>query len=217
MILGGVIPAACFLLGRHEWGLIGGVVLVVLWSLAYQAARWFKTRSISGLILIYLMVLALRSTGAIAFNSARMFYITPLIVTFIGGGVFIASGLLSRPLVSPIVNELVPNTVLDCKDPKVRSVMVKITYLYGAEQLVCAAVLTVMVLNMSTTLYVTTHGVVSTLIMGLMVLAGIPLVWRELRTLIQWEKPVPQAAVAVAEPLAFQPAPEIQAQTASGF
>ena len=32
MILGGIIPGLCFLVGRREWGLAGGVVLVLLWS-----------------------------------------------------------------------------------------------------------------------------------------------------------------------------------------
>jgi intracellular septation protein A len=200
MILGGIIPAACFLLGRHEWGLVGGIVLVVLWSAAYQAARWIRTRSISGLVVLYLLILGLRGATAVAFHSASMFFITPSIITAIGGCVFIATALWSKPLVSPIINELVPNTVLDCRDPRVRSVLIKISLLYGVEQLVCAAVLIVMVLKLSTTVYVTTHGVVSWFIMGLMILVGIPLVWKELRTLINWERPAAESAVPAVVP-----------------
>ncbi len=195
MILGGVIPAALFLLGRHEWGLAGGIVLVVLWSASYTAARWVRTRSISGLVILYLLVLGLRGATALAFHSASMFFITPSIVTAIGGCVFITTALLSKPLVSPIINELVPNTVLNVRDPRVRSVLIKISLLYGVEQLICAAVLIVMVLNLSTTVYVTTHGAVSWFIMGLMILVGIPFVWKELRTLINWERPAAEPEV----------------------
>jgi intracellular septation protein A len=206
MILGGIIPAVLFLAGRHEWGLTGGIVLVVLWSASYTAARWIRTRSISGLVILYLVVLGLRGATAVAFHSASMFFITPSIITAIGGCVFIASALLSKPLVSPIINELVPTSVLDARDPRVRSVMVKISVLYGVEQLVCAAVLIVMVLNLSTTVYVTTHGAVSWFIMGLMFLVGIPLVWKELRTLIHWEHPAQEPVVpevVAAEPAAI--------------
>jgi intracellular septation protein A len=195
MILGGIIPAACFLLGRHEWGLAGGIVLVVLWSAAYQGARWIRTRTISGLVILYLLVLGLRGATALAFHSASMFFITPSVVTAIGGCVFIATALLAKPLVSPIINELIPHTVLDTRDPRVRSVLIKISLLYGVEQLICAAVLIVMVLNLSTTVYVTTHGAVSWFIMGVMILVGIPLVWKELRTLINWDRPAPEPAL----------------------
>ncbi len=218
MILGGIIPGVCFLFGHHEWGLAGGVILVVLWSLAYQAARWVKTRSISGLVLLYLMVLGLRGATALVFHSASMFFITPSIMTAIGGCVFIASAFLAKPLVSPIINELVPKSVLDCRDPRVRSVMVKISLLYGVEQLITAAVLIFMVENLSTTVYVTTHGAVSWFIMGLMILVAIPLVWKELRTLIHWEEQREQPPeLALAETAALQGPPEIQAQTASGI
>ena len=140
------------------------------------------------LVILYLGGLGLRGAMALAFNSANMFYITPSILTAIGGCVFVVSGLLSKPLVSPIVNELVPNTVLDCRDPRVRSALVKVSLLYGVEQLVSAGVLMVMVLNLSTTVYVTTHGAVSWFITGVFVLAGIPLVWKELRAAIQWDR-----------------------------
>jgi intracellular septation protein A len=208
MILGGVIPAALFLLGRHEWGLAAGIVLVVLWSGGYTAARWIKTRSISGLVILYLIVLSLRGATALAFHSASMFFITPSIVTLIGGCVFIGSALLAKPLVSPIINELVPKSVLDCRDPRVRSVMVKISLLYGVEQLICASVLIVMVENLSTTVYVTTHAVVSYFIMGLMILVGVPFVWKELRALIHWEEasPEPEAPHAVPETIAAESA-----------
>ena len=94
--------------------------------------------------------------------------------------------------------------------------MVKISLLYGVEQLVCAAVLIVMVLNLSTTVYVATHGAVSWFIMGLMILAGIPLVWKELRILIHWERPSDESQVPAGETAAFQ-AVELQAPTVSGF
>jgi intracellular septation protein A len=217
MILGGIIPAVCFLAGRHEWGLVGGIVLVLLWSLAYQAARWIRTRSISGLVILYLLVLGLRGATALAFHSASMFFITPSIVTAIGGCVFIASALLAKPLVSPIINELVPHSVLDCRDPKVRSVMVKISMLYGVEQLICAGVLIFMVLNLSTTVYVTTHGAVSWFIMGVMILVGVPLVWKELRSLIHWEHPAPAPELAAAAEPAFQAAGELQVPGVPGI
>jgi intracellular septation protein A len=210
MILGGIIPGLCFLYGNHEWGLAGGIVLVLLWSLAYQVARWVKTRSISGLVILYLLVLGLRGATALAFHSASMFFITPSIITAIGGCVFIATALLARPLVAPIINELVPHTVLDCRDPQVKSVMIKISLLYGVEQLVNAAVLIIMVEKMSTTLYVATHGVVSWFIMGLMILVAIPLVWKELRTLIHWEeKREQEPEVAVPETAALPAAAEL--------
>ena len=62
------------------------------------------------------MLLA-RGAVALVLNSAQWFFIAPAVVTAIGGCVFIGSALLSKPLVAPVVNELIPNSVLDLSDP----------------------------------------------------------------------------------------------------
>jgi intracellular septation protein A len=206
LILGGIIPGVCFLVGRHEWGLAGGVVLVLLWSGAYQAVRWMKTRTISGLIVLYILVLLLRGAVALALNSAAMFFIAPSVVTALGGCVFIASALLAKPLVAPVVNELVPKTVVDFKDPRARLAMIKISFIYGIEQLINAAVLIILALKLSTTMYVAVHGVISWVIMGLVILAGIPFVWKDLRAVVHWDHSTDQpepAAGGVPESLAM--------------
>ena len=200
-----LILGLCFLIGRHEWGLAGGVVLVLLWSGSYQAVRWIKTRTISGLILLYILVLLLRGVVALAFNSASMFFIAPSVVTAIGGCVFITTALLAKPLVAPVVNELVPNTVIDLKDPRARRAMIKVSFIYGIEQLINAAVLIILALRLSTTLYIAVHGVISWIIMGLVILAAIPFVWKDLRAVVHWDRPDAPENV-VGDTMAVEPA-----------
>ena len=65
--------------------------------------------------------------------------------------------------------------------------MIKVSALYGVEQLVNAAVLVLLVKSVSTTLYVAVHGVVSWAIMGVCILASIPFVWKDLRAVIHWD------------------------------
>jgi intracellular septation protein A len=204
MILGGIIPGLCFLVGRREWGLAGGVVLVLLWSGAYTAVRWIRTRSVSGLVILYILVLLARGAVALVMNSAQWFFIAPAVVTAIGGCVFIGSALLAKPLVAPVVNELIPNSVLDLSDPRARVAMIKVSALYGVEQLVNAAVLILMVKSLSTTLYVALHGVVSWAIMGICILAGIPIVWKDLRAVIHWDHQGEQPDPMIRETLELQ-------------
>ena len=200
-----LILGLCFLIGRHEWGLAGGVVLVLVWSGSYQAVRWIKTRTISGLILLYILVLLLRGVVALAFNSASMFFIAPSVVTAIGGCVFITTALLAKPLVAPVVNELVPNTVIDLEDPRARRAMIKVSFIYGIEQLINAAVLIILALRLSTTLYIAVHGVISWIIMGLVILAAIPFVWKDLRAVVHWDRPDAPESV-VGDTMAVEPA-----------
>jgi intracellular septation protein A len=204
LILGGIIPGLCFLVGRREWGLAGGVVLVLLWSGGYTAARWLRTRSVSGLVILYLLVLLARGAVALILNSAQWFFIAPAVVTAIGGCVFITSALLSKPLVAPVVNELIPDSVLDLGDPRARVAMIKVSALYGVEQLINAAVLIVMVKSLSTTLYVALHGVVSWAIMGLCILAAVPLVWKDLRAVIHWDHSGDRAEPTTGVPAGLQ-------------
>jgi intracellular septation protein A len=189
LILGAVIPAVCFLLGHHVWGLIGAIALTLAWSSLYQAFRWLRGQSLSGLALLGLVELSLRTAVALALHSAQLFFIAPAVVTAVTAGVFVGSGLGSKPLLARVVGELVPQSVLDLRDPRAARMLNRVSVLYGAEQFAIAVISVAMVLNMSTSAYVATHTVVSWLVLGIATTAAAPFFRAELQAIIRSEPP----------------------------
>jgi intracellular septation protein A len=184
LILGAAVPAVCFIVGRRMWGLMGAICLALAWNGSCQAARWLRGRPLSGLLLIGLIGLIVRGSVAVALHSAQMFFIAPAVVTGICGLLFVGSGLMGRPLITPVVAELVPDSVLDVSDPQVARLMQRISVFYGAEQVVVAFVSVVMVLNLPTTTYLALHTVVSPLVLAAAVSGAGVLMREDLRGVI---------------------------------
>jgi hypothetical protein len=189
LILGAVMPAIGFLLGQRLWGLMGGIGLTLGWSGLYQVFRWVRGHSLSGLVLLGLLQLSLRTAVAVALHSAQMFFIAPAVITAVTAIVFVGSGLRSKPLLARVADELVPQSVLDLRDPRVTRMLSRVSVLYGAEQFVIAAISIAMVLNMSTSLYVVLHSVVSWLVLGAATFAAAPFFRAELRAIVCSQPP----------------------------
>jgi intracellular septation protein A len=189
LILGAVIPAMCFLLGRHVWGLMGAIALTLAWSSLYQAFRWLCGQSLSGLVLLGLVELGLRTSLALALHSAQLFFIAPAVITAVSAAVFVGSALKSKPLLARVVGDLVPQSVLDLGDPRVTRMLNRVSVLYGAEQFVVALISVAMVLNMSTSEYVAMHPVVSWLVLGVATVAVSPFFRADLKAVIHSEPP----------------------------
>jgi hypothetical protein len=189
LILGAVVPAVCFLLGQHVWGLIGAIGLTLAWSSLYQVFRWLCGQTLSGLVLLGLVELGLRTAVALALHSTQLFFIAPAIITAVTAAVFVGSALKSKPLLARVVGELVPPSVLDPRDPRVTRMLNRVSVLYGAEQFVIAVISVAMILNMSTSEYVAMHTVVSWLVLGVATVAIGPFFRAELQAIIHSQRP----------------------------
>jgi hypothetical protein len=195
LVLQGIIPAVCFLVGRRMWGLSGAVCLALSWNGSYQAVRWVRGKPLSGLLLVGLIELILRAAVALAFRSAQMFFVAPIVATAVTGGIYVVSGLMSRPLISRVAAELIPDSVLDVRHPGAQILLRRVSVVYGTEQLLVALLSAAMLLNLPTTTYVAVHGVVSCLVLVAAVACVAPFFRNGLRAVGRNARcPLPQAA-----------------------
>jgi hypothetical protein len=182
LLVAGVVPAVCFLAGRRLWGLAGAICLAMAWNGGCQVVRRLLAKPLSGLLIIGLLELVLRASVALVLKSTQAFFVAPAVVTAVTGVVYMASGFTRTPLVGKVLNDLVPESVLDVNDPCVAVLLRKGSLLYGAEQLLVAMVSLVMVVNLSTTVYVAVHSLVSWVLLGLMAAVAAPFFLGEVRT-----------------------------------
>ena len=183
-----VVPTVLFLVGRSWWGLAGGVALALVWNLACQAARCGRGESLSVVLLLGLGSLLLRSSLALAFHSARMYFLVPSVFTVGMGITYIASAFTSRPLLEQIVGEFVPESMLE-RHPGLRGGLLrKATLVYGVEQLVSAAASIGLMYRISTGSYAAVHPMVSWLVLGVCAIVAWPVFRREL-TILRRNRP----------------------------
>jgi hypothetical protein len=173
-LIAAVIPSVCFVVGRHFWGLGGAIGLALGWNALCQATRRLRGSDWSGLLVIGSISLVLRAAAALAMHSAQVFFLAPAVVTFIMGFIYISSAFSATPLLSRVVGDLVPESVLDTKDPRIWTLLRISSIIYGVEQTLAALVSMVMVLNLSTTTYVAVHELASCAILGLVVAITVP-------------------------------------------
>ena len=189
LVIAAVVPALCFFVGRHLWGLGGAVALAVVWNGSCQAVRRISGHPLSGLLLIGSIGLVIRASVALALNSSRVFFIVPAIVTAATGAMYVASGCTSSRLMTLLAADLVPDSVLDVSDARVGRLLRAASVLYGAEQLLIAVVSIVMLINLSTTVYVAVHPLVSWAVLGLVIAIAVPFFRQELRQTVGVHRP----------------------------
>ena len=143
-----------------------------------RALGWGQ--ALSAVLLLGLAGLALRSSLAVAFHSARMYFLAPTVFTAGTGVTYIASAFTSTPLVSRIVGEFVPDSVLAGHEHILGGLLRKGTLFYGIEQLLTAAISVGMLLELSTTAYAAIHPIVSWLVLAGCALLALPLFRKEL-------------------------------------
>ncbi|MDQ6617403.1 MAG: hypothetical protein M3083_22315 [Actinomycetota bacterium] len=174
-------PTACFLAGRALWGVNGALALALGWTGACLARRHVRGRRMSGLLLIGMTTLVLRATVSFGLHSERAYLIAPALVTVVMGIAYVASAFTENPLLGRVLGDLVPPSWVDAGDPRAVRLCRVGSLVWGAEQILSAAVSLAMIVNVSPTTYVMIHGPVSWLICALVIGAVVPFFWPDLR------------------------------------
>ena len=174
-----VVPWALFLVGHHFWGLGGGILLALAWSWAAQMVRIVRRQPWSALLVISSVELLVRSSLAVAFNSASTYFLAPAAATAVTGLMCVGCAFRSSPFLSRIISELLPTSVLE-SSPRAGQLIRAVVLAYGVEQVVVAGLSVVMFLNVSVTTYAAFHPMLSWLVLAAVVAVSAPFLRREL-------------------------------------
>lgn len=178
LVIRAVVPAVLFLVGRSLWGLLGAVVLTLVWSLGVQLIRHLRGLAMSTILMIGIVELLVRSSAALALHSTDAYFVAPALTTALIGVAFVGSAFTAKPLAARVVWEVVPESVLHPDDPRTKDLLRKASVLYGTQHVAVAAVSLYMVFSMSTTAYVAVHPMLSWVSVGLMALVALPILRR---------------------------------------
>ena len=181
LLISAAAPAACFILGRDLWGLVGGIAAALAWGAAAQGYQLLRGRPCSAILLLGIFGLVVRSSVALSLHSARLYFIAPALVTALTGCAYIASGVRGTPLLGRMVSELVPAGIIDTRKARWRGLLRMASILYGTEQIVVACLSVIMVMNMDPGTYAAVHPMLSWAVLAIGAGLALPLLRSEWR------------------------------------
>lgn len=131
LIEGTIAPLVLFYVGYVTFGLWGGLVTAFAWSTGAVVYRRLRGRPVSGLLVLSLVALAVRSVMAVAMSSVFVYFLQPTLGTFVMALAFLASAVLGRPLTQRLSADLVslPRSVVE--HPAVEALHVRLSMFWS--------------------------------------------------------------------------------------
>lgn len=132
LLEGTVGPIVAFYLGWSLGGLIPGLVLGAAWSLGAVGLRLLRGQRVTGLLVLSLVALAVRTVTSLATGSVFVYFLQPTLGTFATALLFAGSVVVRRPLTERLSADLVdlPETVTE--HPAMGRFHVTISLIWGA-------------------------------------------------------------------------------------
>lgn len=173
--LGVVLPMAGFLVANHLWGLTGAVGGAVGWTMVCQLARKIAGQPVSKLLALGLSETAIRSSVALAFHSARLYFVVPSIVTMMTGVVYGWLGRRRPHWLESLVAEVVPRQLMNRFGARLQPVIAVAAFIYAAEQFAVGSLSLAMALTLPPSTYVVVHPLVSWSLFGITAITALRL------------------------------------------
>jgi hypothetical protein len=176
---------------RRLWGLAGGIYFALAWNGGCQVVRRLPGKPLSGLLFLGLLELVLRASVARPSSTQAFFHRAPHRHPRHRRRLH-RIGVDPTPRVSKVLADLVPHSVLDVNDPGLAALLREGSLLDGAEQPLIAVVSLIMIVNLSITVYVAVHSLVSWVVLALMAAIVTPFLLGEVGAvdMRSWRPPV---------------------------
>jgi hypothetical protein len=101
-------PAALFYLVLSFSGFRGALLAALAWAYASFARRLLRRERVSGLLLLAVVILTLRTAVSFVTGSAFLYFVQPSAGTFGVALVFVVTALLGRPIVERLARDFCP-------------------------------------------------------------------------------------------------------------
>jgi len=134
------------------------VIAALAWMVAAMGWRWTTHRPVSGLLLLTLVVLAVRTLLSLATGSTFFYFVQPVFADLVVASLFLGSLWSARPIIARITPDFYPLDADMAARPRMRSLFRHLTLMWGVVILVKAAVTFVLLQSLATTDFVLVKG-----------------------------------------------------------
>jgi hypothetical protein len=131
-----VAPALLFSITLVVFNITAAVVVALAWTIAANGWRRVTGQRASGLLMLTVAIMTVRSTVALATGNTFVYFIQPVAMDFVVAVAFLLSLASARPVVARIAGDFYPMTVEIARRPLVHQLFWRLTLMWA---LLCLA------------------------------------------------------------------------------
>lgn len=153
-----VVPAALLWAMLELFNIVAAVILALVWMVAAMAWRYATNRPVSGLLLLTLAILTVKTAFTLVTGNTFVYFVQPVFADFAVAIVFLGSLGTSRPVIARLAPDFYPLSDSVAARPQMRALFRHLTLLWGLVILVKGATTLWLLETLSTTNFVLIKG-----------------------------------------------------------
>lgn len=134
------------------------VIAALAWMIAALSWRWATGRPVSGLLLLTLTILTIRTGLALVTGSAFLYFIQPVFADLTVATIFLGSLFSTRPVIARLAPDFYPLDETIAARPRMRSLFRRLTLMWGLVIVVKAGITLWLLESLSTAHFVLVKG-----------------------------------------------------------
>lgn len=170
-----VAPTALLWAGLVVCNFTTAVTVALVWMIAAMLWRWATRRAVSGLLLLALAVLMIRTALALATDSAFLYFVQPIFADLAVALIFLGSLYSSRPIIARLAPDFYPMDAAVAARPRIRALFRGLTLMWGLVILLKAGITLTLLEALTTIDFVIVKG--SAIVALTMATALVTIVW----------------------------------------
>lgn len=170
-----VIPAVLLWAMLELFNVAAAVTGALAWMVAAMGWRYATKRPVSGLLLLTLGVLTIRTAFTLATGNTLVYFIQPVFADLAVAAIFLGSLWTTRPIVARLAPEFCPMSVAVAAQPGMRGLFRRLTLMWGLVILAKAGITLWLLVSLSTADFVLIKG--SAIITLTLTAAVVTIIW----------------------------------------
>ncbi|MDN5852135.1 MAG: hypothetical protein L0K86_04660 [Actinomycetia bacterium] len=134
------------------------VVVVLAWMVAVMSWRWMTGRAASGLLMLSLAILTIRTVVSLATGSSFLYFVQPVFTDLTVAVAFLGSLLSARPIVARLAPDFFPMNATVSARPEVCRLFRRLTLMWGLVIVLKAGITMSLLASLSTMHFVLIKG-----------------------------------------------------------
>lgn len=153
-----VVPTAFFAATLTIFNITTAVLVALAWMAGAMCWRWTAKRPVSGLLLLALGIMTVKTGVTLATGNTFIYFVQPVFVDLVVATVFLGSLWSARPIVARLAPDFYPMSAAVAASPAVRRLFRRLTLLWGLVILVKGTVTFWLLSSLSTIDFVLIKG-----------------------------------------------------------
>jgi hypothetical protein len=126
-----VAPAALFAVTLMIFDIEAAVIVALAWMVGAMCWRWATRRPVSGLLVLTLGIMTIRTGFTLATGNTFVYFVQPVFADATVAAIFLGSLLTARPIVARLAPDFYPIDDALAARPRIRRLFRRLTLLWG--------------------------------------------------------------------------------------